>query len=268
MRRFCVFAVCLAGLVLACGKSSEKKETAVPGATTDSTAVATSEISAALKAKGFRIVQDRSVPNQRASRKASAVVYRAADGKSGGVIYVTRPTESPVEHVGWHWYFSDAAPDSVVFTEINRDGLWDARVFLGDRTMDLIQGEAFSLLGSERDGTAAMNGASSAPAELWKCFDGDSATAWRSPRASAFIEIPVPLGIERAELVVQLADTDQPAKLEVRAGDRKLQTIELSEGIAKQKFSLDPAAREATSLRIDVTGGKGDAVAISELEIR
>lgn len=269
MRLKAVVCLVLAAAVAACGKSGDGDKPA-GGVGADSASVAQiSEIVPALEARGFRVVQDRSAPNQRASRRASAVVYRASDGNSGGVVYVTRPIEGVGdEHVGWHWYFSDAAPDSVVFTEINRDGLWDARVFLGDRAIDMIQGEAFSLLGSERGGTAAMNGASSAPAELWKCFDGDSATAWRSPRSGAFIEIPVPLGVERAELHVQLAETNRPAKLEIYADERKLQTVDLSDGIARQRFALDPSVRDAASIRIDVVGGTGDTVAISELEIR
>ena len=264
-RRLLAGCALAAGCLLACGKSTERK---TDGAGADSTATVPTLLGAALTAKGFVVIRDRPVPAQQPSRLASALVYRSGDGKRGGVVYVTRPTEGAGEHVGWHWYFPDAAPDSVVFTEINQDGLWDARIYFGNRTVDMIQGVSFSLLGREHGGTAAMNGSSTAPAELWKCFDGDSTTAWRSPSSGAFIEIPTPLGLEDAELDVQLAKEDRPAKLDVFAGGRKLQTISLSDGAARQNFQLDPAVKSAASIRVEVKKGSGDAVAISELEIR
>lgn len=268
MMRARVFAVCLAGVVLACGKSSEKKEAGAPGGAADSTVAVPSAIGASLAAKGFKVVQDAPAPAQRGSRKASALVYQAAGRAGGGVVYVTRPVDGVVESVGWHWYFADAAPDSAVFTEINRDGLWDVRVYFGERTVDMIQGESFSLLGGGHAGTAAMNGPSSAAGDLWKCFDGDSTTAWRSPKSGAFVEIPLPLGVERGELRVQLGEADRPSQLEVYAGERKIQTVKLADENTRQSFPLDPAVRDAASLRIEVEGGSGDAVAISELEIR
>jgi hypothetical protein len=257
------------GLVLACGKSSEQKTESAPSvAPADSTPAARSALAAMFAARGLRVVEERDAPTQRSGRTAAAVVYRTADGGRGGVVYLTKPIGGTTERIGWHWYFSDGAPDSVVFAEINRDGLWDARVFTGGRSVDLIQGESFLLLGREKRGRGALNGPSSAPAELWKCFDGDSATAWRSPKDGAFIEIPCPLGVESAELDVQLAPDDQPERLDVYADDRKLQSIDLSGGIARQSFPLDPAVREAATVRIEVRGGRGDSVAISELEIR
>jgi hypothetical protein len=253
-------AACLHG----CGKSSEQRT----GAAADSTAAVPSEISTALTARGFVVVQDRPAPAQTPGRKASLVVYRSADGKQGGVVYVLRPIDTPTEHVGWHWYFADAAPDSAVLSEINRDGLWDARIYAGGRTVDLIQGESFSLLGHERRGTEAMNGASSAPGGTWKVFDGDSTTAWRSPRTDAFIDVPLPLGAQRAELDVQLTAADQPGKLAIYADGRKVQTIDLSGTQARQTFPLDPGVRSAATIRVEVEGGKRDSVAVSELEIR
>ena len=266
MTRVRCFVVCLVVLGLACGKSSEKKaEGDSSRAKADSSS---SVVAAALAAKGFVVVNERPAPSQRSSRKASLVVYRSPDGARGGVVYLTRPLDIPEENIGWHWYFADAAPDSAALLEINRDGLWDARVYFAGRSMDMIQGESFSLLGRGREGSEALNGASTAPADLWKCFDGDSATAWRSPAKDAFIELPVPLGVTQAQLDVQLSDRNRPEKLGVYAGERKLQTIQLSDGTARQSFALDPAVRDASSLRLVVEGAAADSVAISELEIR
>ncbi|MDH4036824.1 MAG: hypothetical protein OEX18_14310 [Candidatus Krumholzibacteria bacterium] len=257
-------AALVASCLYGCGKSSEQRT----GAAADSTVAVPSAISAALEAKGFKVVQDGPAPSQPAGRKASLVVYRTPDGKQGGVVYALRPLDLPDERVGWHWYFADAAPDSAALAEINRDGLWDVRIYFRGRTVEAIQGESFSLLGRERRGMEAMNGAASAPAASWKCFDGDSTSAWQSPRRDAFIDVPVPLGIQRAELDVLLAAEDQPGKITVYADGRKLQTLELSSTIARQTFRLDPDVRTAAEIRLEVEGGKGDSVAVSELEIR
>jgi len=132
----------------------------------------------------------------------------------------------------------------------------------------MIQGESFSLLGRDRQGLEAMNGAASASTESWKCFDGDSTTAWRSPRADAFVDIPVPLGVKDAQLDVQLTAADQPERLAVYADGRKLQTIDLSGTLARQTFQLDPGVRDAATIRLEMEDGKQDSVAVSELEIR
>lgn len=255
----------VAGCVLACGKKTEQKQAGGATQVTDSTAAAVAD---ALTARGFSVVQSRTAPAQRSSTRASLVVYRSGDGGQGGIIYAYSPVDYPDEHVGWHWRFSDAAPDSAALVEINRDGLWDLRVYFGDRTQDFIQGESFSLMGRERRGSEGMTGPSSSPADLWKCFDGDSTTAWRSRADGAFIEVPLPLGLRKGELQIQLAKNDRPDKLYVYQGERKLQTIDLSDGDQRQDFSLDSATREATSLRIEFKSGKADSVAVSELEIR
>lgn len=258
--------VCLALAVAGCGKSQEKeaaRDTAVPADSSSASGVA-----GALATRGFAVVGERAAPSQRSGHRAALVTYRSADGVRGGVVYVLRPLDGTGEQVGWHWYFADAAPDSAALVEINRDGLWDARVYFGGRALDMVQGEAFSLLGRGHAGAAAMNGASSSAADLWKCFDGDSTTAWRSPARKAFIELPLPLGAARAELDVQLAERNRPRSLDVYAGDRKLQSIDLPDGIMRQTYRLDPAARDAGAIRIEVKGGESDSVAISELEIR
>lgn len=265
VRCFVAVVAACAAFLSACGKSSQQSS---GGAKASRDSTRSSALAATIKARGLVVLRDDPAPAQRSSRNASLIVYRTADGGKGGVIYVTRPLDVPQETIGWHWYFTDAAPDSAVMMEINRDGLWDARIYFGDRAVDMVQGESFSLLGHDRGGSEAFNGASSSPMDSWKCFDGDSTTAWQSAAKDAYVEMPVPLGVTDAQLEVQLAKRNRPSKLDIYAGGQKLQTIQLSDGTSRQDFSLDPAVRDASAVRVQIAGAPGDSVAISELEIR
>jgi hypothetical protein len=221
----------------------------------------------AITGKGYRIVQARRFPSQVDARRASVVVYRAADGSRGGVLYVRSfGGESP--QPVWHWFFRDGAPDSVQAADINHDGLWDVRVFMsGGTSVDYLQDEAFTFMGRERDGLVAMNGESSAPTDMWKAFDADTSTAWQSPAPGAFLEVPNPFGLETGELSVQLSGRDRPKKVALFAGDRKAQEFDLAATEEEQRFLLDPSLRSAESIRV-VLEGAGGSVAISEMEIR
>ncbi|HEX5131002.1 MAG TPA: hypothetical protein VFX92_00795 [Candidatus Krumholzibacteria bacterium] len=268
--RIAVVVTLVIGLLVACGKSGEKKSegSGATGAGADSTAVPSS-VGLALTAKGFRVIDERRVPSERSGRNASAVVYRSADGAAGGVYYVLQPIDTGPEEIGWHWHFAGDAPDSVLFTELNHDGLWDMQVYSGGgKTLDLVQGDSFWLMGPARKGTVALNGASSQPDGLWKCFDGDSTTAWTATGQTAYVEFPSPLGLEAGELSVQLAGDNRPGKVTVSAGDQKLQTVDLSDTINRQTFALDPATRQAAVIRLEFSGGSGGAISISELGIR
>lgn len=254
-------------LVHACSKSDKSRTDAGTSDNADSAVTLdNAPFAAEIAAKGYRIVQARRFPAQLAARRATVVVYQSNDGTRGGVLYTQRMGDGP-HRVSWHWLFQDSAPDSIQAVEINSDGLWDARVFMkGGKVVDLIQGEAFTFMGPERDGLAVLNGASSAPEQLWKCFDGDSTTAWQSPMNGAFIEIPNPFGLAAGELSVRLADTDRPNKLELVAGDAK-QSIDLAEKAGEQHFKLDAAMTAAPSIRLEFRGA-GASVAVSELGIR
>ncbi len=263
------FVPCLLLFVLACGKSpDDRKATGGAGKPADAPPAGSAAVASMLEAKGYSVVQNRRAPAQRPGTVASAVVYRAQDGKRGGVLYVVRPVEGTEESIFWHWYFTDGAPDSVSFMEMNRDGLWDARIYAGERKLDMIQGESFWLLGKNRSAVAALNGPSSAPEDLWKCFDGDSTTAWRSSKSGAFIEIPSPLGTPEGRLDVQLANEGRPRKLTVYADGDRVQTVDLADTGNRQSFQLDPAVRDASLIRVEIEGGSDESVAISEMELR
>lgn len=266
MRMLCL---CLAGLCLlaACSKKSDQPSAdattsrAIEMAKQAASADSGSTVSPLLQEKGFQIVWIRRVPAQLAGRRATALVYRSADGARGGVLYMQRAKLE--EGVTWHWYFADAAPDSVHVLEINGDGLWDARVFMsGGTKRDFIQGETFTLM-ADRSARFAMNGAASA-GESWKAFDGDTTTAWQAPAGDASVEIPLPMGAGSGELSVRVASGTRASKLEIFAGDKKVQDVPLQGSSGVQSVALDPALQQAPSIRVVVDG----PVAISELEIR
>ncbi len=181
-----------------------------------------------------------------------------------------RPVGGGPEEVVWHWYFKDSAPDSVDFTELNGDGLWDMRVFMGGtaKPIDLLQREAFSLLGPPLPSPVAENGESSAPADLWKCFDGDTSTVWQSTAPKTYIELPNPLGAPMNELDLQMTGKKRPKKIDVFAGDSKVQTLDLAETDEVQRFHLDARAVNAPSIRIETKASADAPVEIRELQIR
>ena len=267
-----MLSLCLAGLCLvsACSKKSDQSadeaktspviELANKAAAADSGSV----VSPLLEAKGFSIVWIRRAPAQISGHRATTAVYRSADGARGGVLYMQRATDE--EGVTWHWYFADAAPDSVHVLEINGDGLWDARVFMaGGTTRDFIQGETFTFM-TDREARIAMNGAASA-GDSWKAFDGDTATAWQTPTSGAFIEIPLPMGAGSGELSVRVATGSRASKMEIFAGDKMVQEVPLEGSNDFQRIPLDPELQQAPLIRL-VVEGPAKTVAISELEIR
>ncbi|HET6348728.1 MAG TPA: hypothetical protein VFH88_06550 [Candidatus Krumholzibacteria bacterium] len=219
-----------------------------------------------IKSKGFQVVQARRFPAQVDGRRAAVVVYRAQDGSKGGVLYV-RGFPGEAMHPVWHWYFGDAAPDSVAALDINRDGLWDVRVYMdGGKTRDFVQDTDFTFGGADRDGLSAMNGASSKPEGLWEAFDSDTSTAWTAPSSGAYLDIPNPLGITNGQLSIRLAGGSRPNKLEIGDGSKTIQSCDLESTAEEQRFQLDPAVKDLPDIRINVEG-PGKKVAISELEI-
>lgn len=257
-------AACLC-LVAACSKSDTSRDDAKPSvidlAHRSMAEDSTSTVRPLLEARGFRIVTAQRVPAQRSGHRASATIYRSADGARGGVVYAQRYRLEP-ERVTWHWYFDDGAPDSIQFVELNDDGLWDVRVFMaGGSTRDFVQGEAFTLM-TDRGALFAMNGKASAK-EAWKAVDGDTATAWRPP-AGAFIEIPLPMGLEEGELRIRVAGRAE--KIGIFAGEKKVQEIALQRTGEFQMVPLDASLKDAEAIKVVVEGAA--PVAISELELR
>ena len=262
-------------LAVACSKKEEGTDRAGRTSASDTAGAVSGPLTpenapfaSVITGKGYQVVQAKRFPAQVDARRASVIVYRAPGGARGGVLYV-RGFQDDVPQPVWHWYFSDAAPDSVAAMDINRDGLWDMRAYMsGGATRDFIQDTDFTFRGAEHPGSlVAMNGASSAPGDLWKMFDADTSTAWRAPASEAWFEIPNPFGIETGQLSVRLAGGSRPSKLEIGDGSRELQECDLDATVEEQRFQLDPAVRKVPTLRIQVVG-KGNSVALSELELR
>jgi len=270
MRRWTLFVVAM--LVLgACSKKSEqasdgKKESPLVDMV-NKTAAADSGAYLApfLDKHGFKIVHAQKLPAQMSNRRATAVVYQSLDGAKGGVVYMQRATPT-AEGISWHWYFDDGAPDSIQVTETNGDGLWDVRVFMhGGTTRDFVQGETFTFL-TDTGMRVAMNGKASGT-DLWKAFDGDTTTAWEAPAKDAYIDVPMPMGVEKGTVRLRLATGSRASKVDIFAGDRKVQSVELQQTNRFQEIALDQAVKDAPAMRL-VVEGPAATVAISELEIR
>jgi len=267
MRSLKLLCVGIVLVLLACGKSGDRKAASGAG---DSTAADTSSserpsaIAATLSAKGFRVMEDRHVPSQQSGRVASIVVYQTSDGSHGGVLYVQRPTGGGKEDVVWHEYFDESAPDSAAVTEINGDGLWDIRVFVKNgQPVDLVQRQSITLTGTPLGAPLAFDSKVPLPGDAWKCFDGDEMTSWKAPSADAAIELRNPLGAPVSEVDVRLGD-DHPGKLELYAGNSRVQEIDLAATTDAQRFKLNAGLRNASSIRLQVEGSPQ----ISEMSIR
>jgi hypothetical protein len=225
-----------------------------------------------VEAAGYVVKQYRSFPSQEITKRGRVLVYTDKKGKeSGGVVYLKRTGFQVAP--AWHWYFKDMVPDSVVNVEINRDGLWDIRfVSTKGKSERFIQDETFSLFARERTDWIAMNGACSTPlthdAAMWKCFDGDTTTVWRSSLAGpAFIEFDVPFGVADGNLAICTIASEQPRGCVVYADGKRVEEIELKPVAGRQVVALGQAVRGAKRIRLEFTSAHANAaeVAIAEL---
>jgi hypothetical protein len=277
----------LGALVLgSCGKSEDKESTR--GGAVDLREIArmaggvvtldeeVADIVAMIEAAGFKKKIYEEFPGQEPGTRARVLVYGGEKGTPpGGVIYINKRgiNISPA----WHWYLTDMVPDSVVNVELNDDGLWDVRMVAGDRVMSFIQEETFTLSGGERTDWIALNGVSSPPVSqsdaLWKAFDGDTLTAWRSPLGEggkAYIELISPFGIKEGILIVRSLNGGPPRRCTLYADGKPVQQFELEAKEATQEIQLDRAIVGAKKVRLEFTSTHGGAqrVEIAELELR
>jgi hypothetical protein len=225
---------------------------------------------------GFKVKSYKPFPVQEVGKKGRMLVYTDKRGKrSSGMIYVKK-TGAEIGPA-WHWYFSDMVPDSVVFREINGDGLWDVRfVSTKGETHDFIQDETFTLLAKERSDWMALNGVSSAPVTdefpLWKCFDGDTTTAWISSLSEpeVFLEFDVPFGAESGILSLQSLEAGQPKGCAVYADGKRIKEFNLEPVLSPQMIQLggDVVGAKRVRLVFDSRHGSGDMIAVSELSFK
>jgi len=274
-------------LVLAsCGKSTEEEDTK-----TSSTSRSISEI-AKLAAEGLSLEDEgmqikeaiegagyvagayEVFPSQEVGKKGRMLVYSAKGGKSGGVIFVKKT--GAAASLAWHWYFGNMVPEKVEKHELNEDGLWDLKITCtnGD-VLQFIQDTDFTLMANDREDWIAMNGEASAGVgdeALFRCFDGDTTTAWRSTLSGpekAFVEVPTPFGVKQGILSVTALAENQPKKCVVYADGKKVEELELAQTSARQTIRLNGSAAGAKSVRLVFESAHGgDVVAIAELALQ
>lgn len=235
------------------------------------------DIPAMIESAGFTLKSYDSFPTEEVGRKGRMLVYTDKKGKqSGGVIYFKRtgPAIAPC----WHWYFEGAVPEAVSNVELNDDGLWDVKITTksGD-AMTFIQDDSFSLLAKDRTDYIATNAKSSTPisedAAVWRCFDGDTTTAWKSAASTgggSFIEFHVPFGVEDGNLAIQTIDSDQPKSCTVYADGKEIEVVDFEGKAVRQMVHLGGDAQGAKLIRLAFTsgGGQGGVVAIAEIGLK
>ncbi|MDH3216487.1 MAG: hypothetical protein OEN01_09380 [Candidatus Krumholzibacteria bacterium] len=277
--------IIIAMLLVSCGKSEDKKdessttlqEIAKLAAEEFTVGEEASAVEAMLESSGYVAKEYVNFPAQELGKKARMLVYTDKKGKSsGGVIYLkkTGATIAPA----WHWYFEDMVPESVDKIELNDDGLWDIRVISkGGKQTEFTQGRSFALTAADRSDWIALNGVSSQPLSeddaIWRCFDSDSSTAWRSTLAAdggAYIELMAPFGVEEGILTILTTGADQPKQCTLFADGKKIQQFELEPKAARQMIRLESGIKGAKRIRLvfDSTYGDGDVVSVAELELK
>jgi len=260
---FMILAILSAALIAACGgdgSDSGSSDVSSSGVTT--MPVDGAPFGDRIAEAGFQVTQFRGFPAQLPGRDAYAVVYRK--GSTGGVLYTAAQGNSGDQPV-WHWFFSDEAPDSVTYLELNDDGLWDVRVHFGDKHTDFIQESDFSFFGKLRPDLIAMNGSASEADGLWRAFDGDTTTAWLSGDGDGWMEVYSPLGLRDGVLSLRLHADGAASKLSVEADGKQVSSFDLESTPLEQVFQLGDGAMRASTLRLEFSGGNA---AVSEVQIR
>jgi hypothetical protein len=272
------------GSVSSCSKSDEKKDATVSlseiakGAMEDvSPEAEVGNVLPMLREAGYVMKSYGDFPAEELGKKGRVLVYTDKGGKSSGGIIYFRKTGMIVAPA-WHWYFGDMVPESVDKIELNDDGLWDVRIQAKNgKQLEFLQDQAFILTAGDRPDWIALNGAASTPitAEdaLWKCFDSDTSTAWRSSLSGSggvFVDLAAPFGVKDGILALHTLGVEQPRQCTLYADGKKLQTFELASVASGQTVRLDDGVKGARTVRltIDSIHGGGDVVSIAELSLK
>ena len=281
----------IVGVVASCGKKDDQAKKDEAPATDGKLAEIAKEASRAftvddefveareiIEEAGFVVKSYKKFPAQEVGIKGRMLIYtdkRGRRSRSGGVIYIKKTGAEAAP--AWHWYFKDMVPDSVVYREINGDGLWDVRVVsTKGQSHDFIQDESFTLFANDRSDWIAMNGVSSMPVSeefaMWRCFDGDTTTAWISPLSEpeVFLEFDVPFGVEAGILSIQSLEAGQPKGCAVYADGKQIKRFELEPVVSRQMIQLGGSVVGAKRVRLvfDSRHGDGDMIAVSELSLK
>lgn len=258
-----IMVLCV-GAITACG-GSDNNGAKTGGGGAVAVNVEDAPFASEIQKAGFQAVFVKKFPSQVPRRNARVVVYRAVSGGDrGGVIYTNRFEEDP-DVVVWHWYFDDAAPDSITAVELNDDGLWDVRIHLaGGGKKEFIQDVDFTFVSRGRNDLIATNGKASHPENAWRVFDGDSLSVWEASGGKVYLEVATPLGVTDGILTVQLGATNQPGEVKVKVDGKEVKKFDLQKTTSKQLFQLDGALNGGTIVRLEFSGG----VSVSEIGIK
>lgn len=277
-----VVALVAVALVASCGKSEKTAEETTTTSTLERIArqatnptsdTEITQVTEMMKGAGYVKKAYGEFPTEEIGKQGRILVYTDSKGKkSGGVIYMRRAGMDVAP--AWHWFFADVVPEDVEKVELNGDGLWDLRVTTKDGTkLEFLQDESFVLSANDRSDWIAMNGTSSPPLDndngLWRCFDSDTSTAWRSSDVGggAFVELAAPFGLEQKTLVLRTLDYDQPRHVTVYADGKNIQEFELEPKAEVQTVPLAGGAKGAQKIRLtfDSVYGDGKIVSLAEL---
>jgi hypothetical protein len=129
---------------------------------------------------------------------------------------------------------------------------------------------------ADRTDWLALNGVSSDPlsedSDLWRCFDSDTSTAWRSSLSGgeAFLELAAPFGVTQDVLTLYTWHSDQPKQCTLYADGKKIQQFGLEPKAAAQMIRLDDGVKGARRIRLtfDAIHGGGDVVSVAELSLQ
>jgi hypothetical protein len=256
-RLIVLFLLVIALLIMSCGKEGQKAEPEKAPKAQQVTSAEEIPFKSFIEGAGFEVTLFEEFPSEEQGIKGRIMAYRSKAANSGGVIYFKKADDivSPC----WHWFFKDAVPDSVRRAEINEDGLWDIRVVTKNgRRFDFIQGVDFTLLAKPREDWLALNGSCSPPTRpddyaLWKCFDGDSATAYRTSiegDKGAFIDVSAPFGVREGILTIETTEREQPSNCELYADGKKIESFKLEKKQGKQMVRIPPEVQGAKEVRV------------------
>jgi hypothetical protein len=271
------------GLTWACGGDSDgdraaedRPESAVTGSVPDNALPLTSApFVSVFDTAGFELAYYAEFPSSSAGPDGRLILYRSATGGDDGGMVFVQESGARYEWV-WHWYFEDISPTRFEKVEINRDGLWDIRLFArDDGPREFVQDETFALPGAARSDRIALNGRSSETVPghpLWHCFDANHNTAWTAPLADGepYIELRAPFGLADGILAVTAMPDHRPERCRVEADGKRVQSFELEPTSKEQLVKLVEEAKTASRLRIvfESRHGDGNRVAVAELSIK
>jgi hypothetical protein len=226
-----------------------------------------------LEDQGYRVVRYEAVFATKPATKGRIMLYRAAKGEGGGLLYFLRRKDERVVGPLWHFYFPDRYPTKVERVESNEDGLWDLQVTFSDGSQRLfLHDRDFTFYAPERKMWMACNVEASSHAEgspFWKALDGDTNTAWLSAGSSEAEEVTLrfPFGVIEGILEMRVDPNTAPRKVEVLKDGEVVANLSVEAAGGLQRFRLPPSLKGARELTLRFHGGDRGTMGVVELKM-